>query len=168
MLRKGLMTKSALFLFCFVIGLYLRALAHVKVAFFEYRQSNGQIQSIEPGGRLYHVAIQYKDQWMNAHPFYGVQIVDHVQQIGKIYSIIEIDRNIAESDYMAQMGKLFSIQEGWESRKFTYCSKLVGQLLGIQPTLMKSGPGLGLSPDDLYKILKSVPHNEVFSCKALF
>jgi hypothetical protein len=153
----------------FILALIFSSIgfAKVQVAFFEYRTKDGQIYPIEIGGRLYHVAIQYKDKWLNAHPFYGVQLVDDVHQIGQLYSIIEIDREIPNGKFNAELGKKFSLDDPWKNSKTSYCSKLVAQILDISPTKMKSRKGWGISPDDLYGILKADPHNEARSCRGL-
>ncbi len=145
------------------------AQAKVTIAFFENRTSDGILYPIEPGGHLYHVAIQYHDKWLNAHPYFGVMIVDKVESIGQLYSLVEINVNIDESKYQKEFGKLFSIAEGWENSKTTYCSKMVAQILDIDPIPMKNGKGLGVSPDGLYATLQKYPHKERFSCnKILF
>ncbi|MDG0817685.1 hypothetical protein [Bdellovibrio svalbardensis] len=140
----------------------------VQVAFFEHRTKDGQLQPIEAGGQLYHVAVQYNDKWLNAHPYYGVQEVDDVRKIGDLYSIIEIDQDVPLEKYKAEFGKHFSISDYWENPKSTYCSKLVAQILDLSPTFMKNGNGWGISPDEVYKILSSKPHREVRSCTNLF
>ena len=155
-------------LFFLILFVNIKLLAQVKVAFFEYRQQNGQFVSIEPGGRLYHVAIQYQNKWMQAHPFFGVKIDEKLEHVGQLYSVIEINNLASEEYFKKQLRKKFSITDSWQNKNSTYCSKLVAEILNIQPTLMKNGQGWGLSPDDLYKILKQQPHVEVLSCRQLF
>lgn len=154
-----------LIIFILTLGLSSIGYCSVKVAFFVHRTKNGQIQPIETGGTFYHVAIQYSNQWLHAHPFYGVQVVDNVNDIGQLYSIIEVDRDISITRFKAEFGKSFSITDSWENKKSTYCSKLIAQILEISPTLMKNGNGWGISPDDIYIDLKNQKLQENIICK---
>lgn len=153
--------------FCLVFASSLAGAAS-RVAFFELRQKDGQLIPLEQGGHFYHVAIEVPGGWMHAHPFYGVQSVRDIQQLGQLYSIIQTDLNPDWKIAQTQVGKKFSLQDPWNDSKSTYCSKLVAQILNLPPTLMRNGQGWGLSPDDLYEILKNRPHLESKSCRGLY
>lgn len=159
---------TALISILLIMSLDARAIASVKVAFFEHRTKDGQLQPIEEGGHLYHVAIQNGEVWMNAKPYYGVHEVSDVRVVGDLYSVIEIPFTPAMEDFERQRGKTFNMHTDWRDVHTTYCSKLVAQILNIRPIPLKKGIGLGLSPDDLYLILKSGPHREVLSCRKSF
>lgn len=158
-------------LFClFGVIVLTSSLAHAKVqiAFFEKRNARGELTPIEPGGHLWHLAIQNQGQWMHAHPFFGVIEADDVRKVGQLFSVIEIDQDIPRERYEAERGKKFSMTDPWHSSETTYCSKLVAKILGIPPQPMLNEEGLGISPDDLYKILKAQPHREIRTCSGLF
>lgn len=154
------------FLIAFILS--SSSYAGVQVAFFEKRTKDGQLAPIEPGGHLYHVAIQIEDRWLESHPFYGVREVADLRQIGDLYSIVELDREVAIEKYRAEFGKPYSLADSWDSTKSTYCSKLVAQVLDIKPLQMKSREGWGISPDGLYRVLKRAPHREALSCSKVF
>lgn len=159
--------KTSLILTLFIAFTCHFADAKVKVAFFELKAQDGQYLSLETGGRLYHVAIQYGDRWLDAHPFEGVREVNDVHSLGHLYSVIELDRDIPSGKYIIEMGKTFSTTDEWSNNKTTYCSKMVAQILDIPPSQMTTRAGLGISPDRLYHALKREPHREVRTCSSI-
>lgn len=141
----------------------------VEVAFFTFRKPDGTVLELEPRGKFAHVAIRVGSQWMHAHPYRGVDFVDRLSQIGHEWTVLAND-NVQPLSLMnvARFTKLkYDSRFRWEAEDSTYCSKLVGQILKIDPlpaafevqawdhlrTEQREG-SLGLSPDDLFTILK--------------
>jgi len=144
--------------------------AQVRVAFFEMKDPTGVRVELEPGGQFFHVALQLKDgSWIHTHPYYGVQVVEDLRKIGEPKSMLAsaLWREIDREKIFHELGKPFDFKFRWFDPETTYCSKLVGQLLGLSP-LPSSFSGaiwksldldatnpVGLSPDDLFYLLLS-------------
>ena len=158
--------KRLWFLSIFMALTFHFADAKVQVAFIEWKQQDGTYLSLEPGGRLFHVAIQFEDRWLNATGYAGVHEVQNIHDLGQIYSVIELDRDIPRGKFLAEFGKKFSTEDAWSNKASTYCSKMVAQILDIAPSPMTSKMGLGVSPDRLYRALKAMPHREIKTCSA--
>ncbi len=150
--------------------------AATRVAFFQLRDANGTLVQLEPGGQFFHAALQLEDgRWIHSHPSNGVEIVNELERIGP-RAVILADEN-APSVSVAQaaeyLGLPFDFKYVWDDSHSSYCAKLIARLLNIQPQPMTfSGPfwngrqprerGLGLSPDDIYQILKSRDFAQTF------
>lgn len=161
---------------CFFLSLFCRSgFATIKVAFIEIRDHQGRIQQFEPGGRFAYVAISFQNQWLHAHPYRGVELVEF-SSLEKIGPVMPIEmRDIPELSYAQikdYLGKPYDATFSWEGDGH-YCSELVGKLLKILPKPMhfqspvwmqrKKNFGVGLSPDDIYKEI-----TQPVSCQRIF
>jgi hypothetical protein len=142
--------------------------AAVDVAFVEIRNYNGDLLQLEPNGQFAHIAISYKGKWLHSHPYRGVEIVSMaelekigtVKEILPVFDLSELDRTLVETF----LGKPYDANFSWDDESI-YCSELIGKLLRMEPEPMqfkaevwpeqfqKFRGKLGLSPDDIYKIL---------------
>ena len=129
--------------------------AQTTVYFFEYRMPNGQVYSFDPGGRFYHAALKYKDQVLEAHPFYGAHLTSDLDKVGHLVAILQSKKSVKNFDekVQAQLGKAFNLYSPWDDPTSTQCSKLIGQIIGVSPVLVEGG-NISLSPDTLYRELK--------------
>lgn len=137
------------------------------MAFFEYFSPQGELIQLEPGGRFFHVAILTEEGWLHSHPQKGVELVKDLDLISARRVILTNPQaqSLSRRDVRSYIGLPFDYSYNWEDPNSTYCSKLVGILLGIDPLPMDfsaehwSRSGLssthqvGLSPDDIYKTL---------------
>lgn len=147
------------------------SIASVKVAFFRSYDRNGKLIQLEPGGQFSHVAISYENQWLHVHPVRGVELIESLstlKDIGEVGEVLVVkDRpDLQSSDIENLLGLPYDFRFAWDNPKATYCSKLVGQLLEIQPSPMSFETDywkgreplphgeLGLSPDDIYLELR--------------
>lgn len=145
------------------------AQAGLSVAFFSQRDHQGRIVQYEQGGRFSHVALSYRGRWLHVSTTNGVELIDSLEMIrGAEIAEILTDHRADELD-AATVEKLLGLPYDtlfrWEDEGSTYCSKLAGTLLGIEPTPMTfTGNGwsffrglprgqLGLSPEDVYAAL---------------
>jgi hypothetical protein len=140
-----------LFLVITILCLNLSLQAGTTVYFFEHRNPNGDVYSFDPGGRFYHAALKYKNQIVQAHPYYGVQLTTNLTQVGHLAAALYSTKNVLNlsAKIQAQLGKKFSLYSDWNDPKTTQCSKLVGQIIGVSPVIVQGG-NLSLSPDLLY------------------
>ncbi len=146
----------------------LTASAVVEVAFIEMRTPDGKVLQLEKGGRFAHIAISYRGQWLHAHPFYGVEVVESekLERIGVIKEVLTVSELVSlDNEEVARfLGKPFDSSYSWSDEKI-YCSELVGKLLRLKPLPMdfsaevwperyrKLNGAPGLSPDGIYRIL---------------
>ncbi|MCB0390310.1 MAG: hypothetical protein KDD58_03415 [Bdellovibrionales bacterium] len=151
-----------LLIFCHVAS----ASKKIQVAFLEF-YNNGEIVSLEPGGRFGHVAISYKNGWIHSFPPYEVGFTTDLERFGKLAEIIELDAPAAfsEEELINSIGKPTTLISEWHDNDTTYCSKFVGQIIGIPPMrnnwkapIWQQFPPeeyieWGLSPDDIYNYL---------------
>lgn len=142
----------------------------MKVAFLESRDLQGHVIPLEPGGRFGHLAISFQNQWLHAHPFYGVQLAstDDLKKMGHLALILELpDRpELTWSQIQPFLGVPFDHKFSWSNESY-YCSELVGKILGLTPEPMdfslpiwppevqKYHGQLGLSPDDIFRKLST-------------
>lgn len=156
-------------LFILVFLLSFSVNAKVQVAFIEMKDYYGNVIELEPGGRFAHSAISYKGQWLQAHPYWGVELVsiEKIRKMGEIKEIIEVTNleELDEAKVKELLGKSFDHDYLWDDEKI-YCSELIAKLLGLAPKPMvfsetwpaayQAKNGLpGLSPDGVYQILSS-------------
>jgi hypothetical protein len=149
------------------------------VAFFEVHDKSGKPFQLEPGGRFMHVAIRYGDLWLHAHPKGGVSLIRDITMYGDETVILRDSRrpDPSFSTFVSWLGKPFDYSYRWGNPASTYCSRIVAEVLGIEPLIMdfssehwklhlgRNEGGLGLSPDDLYKILREAGWLEVHDCE---
>lgn len=148
------------------------------LSLFFVLQSNGAVLHFYSNPRvpqpLFHVTLEYKSYIYEADTRAGGHRmpVSHVPKLGDIR--IEIpDELVNEPALMGQMGRAFDFNFVWDNDK-TYCSKLVGIALDMEPTPMsfagthyvkyypkwleRNDPGL--SPDQIYEFGRQ---NEIFT-----
>lgn len=155
--------------FLLLILFPLLSFASVDVAFIEIRDPNGKLLRLEPDGQFAHIAISFEGKWLHSHPYRGVEAIStaELEKIGTIKEVLtvfepaELDRALVKKF----LGKPYDRAFSW-SNDSIYCSELVGKLLKIEPKPMHFAADvwpqqfqkfrglLGLSPDDIYKILK--------------
>lgn len=150
--------------------LFFSSLSHatVRVAFFRMYSSTGELLRLEPEGQFFHMAVQLADgQWLHSHPAKGVEIVPRLSAISSRAVVLtnEMWPSLTLADVQPYVGLPFDYRYNWSDSKSSYCAKLVANLLNIEPLPMTfadehwkgsqqaSLTGLGLSPDDLYRIL---------------
>lgn len=156
-------------IFCFSIP---DARAEVRVAFLELRDSRGKLVQLEPGGRFAHLAISVGEKWLHAYPGQGVSFttLEKLEKIGTVAEILVLRERagLREGDAAAYLGKAYDRRFSWDDSQI-YCSELVGKLLKLEPEPMsfqadhwKESPlagqargALGLSPDDIFRLLQS-------------
>jgi len=160
--------------------------ALIQVAFIEIKKPNGRILQLEPNGQYAHIAISYRDKWLHAYPYTGVELISRSQleKIGTIRSIVTISESdeLEEAQIKKFLGKPYDSQFSWGDDAI-YCSELVAKLLDLKPQAMLFGSDfwpdrfqslkedLGLSPDDVFYILKVQGYRtETFTlqCSKLF
>lgn len=159
--------------------------ASIRVAFLEMKNVQGETVQLEAGGQFVHVAISYKDRWLHAYPPKGVEEItsEELEKIGRIKVIL----NRSDADPLTEkqvrkfLGKPYDWSFSWGNESI-YCAELVGKLLNIEPLPMTFSSafwppiyrridGLGLSPDDLFKLLPSRGFEKTpggGSCKVVF
>ncbi|AFY01224.1 Hypothetical protein Bdt_1528 [Bdellovibrio bacteriovorus str. Tiberius] len=144
------------------------ALSAPKIAFFEARDAQGNLVTMEKGGRYLHVAISVGDKWLHAHPYWGVQLVNLLSDIGDPALIVtqEAAPDLTEKDIKQYLHQKYDTSYSWAAKDKTYCSKLLAQILNLPPTPMRFSGSiwknrnstapteLGISPDDIYRELK--------------
>lgn len=159
----------------------LSAHAAVSVAFFEFYSSQGELIQLEPGGRFFHVAVLTEEGWLHSHPQRGVELVKDLNHIGARRVILTNPQapSLTGPEIRPYMGLPFDFSYEWEDLHSTYCSKLVGVLLKIEPLPMdfsaehwkRSGLAstqrVGLSPDDIYRALRKRGFSVRKTCEGL-
>lgn len=156
--------------------------AKVQVAFIQMPGVDHRHVQLENQGQFAHVAISYKGQWLHTHPYWGVQLMtpEELSALGLI-RIIQLNNGLEPTDAEVKslLGKAYDQSFKWEGEKY-YCSKLVGKLLKMQPTVMKFDAAiwndkknlpkdeLGLSPDDIFFELIKKGAREVSMCTKSF
>ncbi len=154
------------------------AFAKVEVAFLEVRKWDGTLLQLEPNGRYAHVAIRVEGQWLQAHPQRGVELTNNFADIGKIAAILVNTEapNILRKDIQKFVGLPYDHKFNWADTHTSYCSKLVGQILGIPPRpMIFEGPAWagqidlpegapGLSPDGLFRDLLDRGYQRTSNC----
>jgi hypothetical protein len=156
--------------------------ATVSVAFFRMYTPTDQVIQLEPGGQFFHVAIQLADgKWVHSHPYKGVEIVSRLDMIGVPTVVLTKEQwpSVSEEQVKPYLGLPFDFTYNWTDAHSSYCAKLIGNLLHLEPLAMSFAgeywqgrehlqSGVGLSPDDIYAILKAMGFSEtaqVVSCK---
>lgn len=140
-----------------------------EVAFIEYHNEFGQPVQLEPDGRFMHVAIRVGGFWFHAHTHEGVALVESLEKYG--HRIVRLEHpgvpDPTPLQVLKWLGKPFDYTYDWRHPHATYCSRLVAEILKIEPRPMsfsaehwrqshhKPEGHLGLSPDDLYEILQA-------------
>jgi hypothetical protein len=149
-----------------LMGLALASLCSTaaEVAFLEVYYPDGERVQLEQGGHFAHIAIKYGKMWLHAHPDRGVDLVSDLHPFGIVRVIL---RNPSVPDPTAAqverwLGKAFDYSFSWNHALATYCTRLVAEILGINPKPMSFMSGhwqysrhkpigqVGLSPDDLF------------------
>jgi len=142
--------------------------ATLHVAFFKWVDTDGKLVQIEPDGKFGHVAIAYEDKWLHAHVFRGVELADSLEKIGIVSEVLKLDiaAPLTAEEIEPLLGLPYDRLYLWQNPEGTYCSKLVGKLLGLTPKPMSFSTSYwkqfkklppkdepGLSPDDVYEAL---------------
>ena len=150
-----------------LVGLGQHAQATIAVAFFQKHKSNGELEKFGPNEPFYHTALKVPGGWLNAHPYYGVEVMPTLRShsdVGQVAKILEINDNINVLAYQQYLGAPFDFQYQWGGSKF-YCTEVIGLVLGISPRPMTCDPHywpsnyvkyngqVGLSPMELYREL---------------
>ncbi|MBX9765731.1 MAG: hypothetical protein K2X47_00545 [Bdellovibrionales bacterium] len=176
------MTKPYLGVFWALLFLVSPTWAEVRIAFLEIKSPSGRSVILEPGGRYAHVAISIQDDWLHAHPLRGVEIIsdNSLHRLGSptILNVPWIPALTAEK-VLPFLGKPFDTTFSWSNGSGYYCSELVGKILGLEPTPMTftedAWPAefsdlrqsLGLSPDDIFKMLIAKLKSQPSHCSEL-
>ncbi len=143
--------------------------AEIRVAFFRCFDSQGKLVEFVPGGQFCHVAIGYRGGWLHAHPVYGVEWKQGLEEIKVAkYGLTLLRKSalsLSEKQVNPWLGVPYDPTFRWDTERATYCSKLVGKFLNITPKIMtfetpywknfKNLPEneLGISPDAIYSEL---------------
>lgn len=179
------MSKLALILIVALSVVGEFAEATIDVAFFRFRDARGQLVQLEPGGEFAHIAIRVGSRWLHARPYAGVELVDDLRTIGSDWVVLVDDRakQIAQSDIQKYLGLSYDSTFDWSDPDSSYCSKLVANILAIEPTaalfeaehwrkrgIPTKADAVGISPDEIFHILRSRgfrPHGRK-TCEDLF
>ncbi len=167
LLRREPDSKKVRVKFFLLVCLFAsNANAEIKVAFFRCYTPSLKAVQLTPGGKFCHVAISHNGGWLHAHPVDGVKWKKNLPEItgGRCENIL-IDISapaVPHEEVTPWIGKPYDASFRWETKEATYCSKLVGCLLKVPPTLMtfkspfwngfKDLPvnEVGISPDEIY------------------
>jgi hypothetical protein len=177
-------TKKIISFLCIIVIPQFSS-AEIEIVFFQHRDTNGNILSPETNGRFYHSAIKTDKGWLQAAPYSGVIIEKNLNKMtSKIAVIIKNDKLpvLTVKDYGPYLEIPFDFEYRWENPNQTYCSKLIANLLNIQPLPIKNSKvfsqtnkitindTIGLSPDDLYNILTTSGGFDIqeWKCRAVF
>jgi len=151
------------------------------VAFLEVHGNDGKPIQLEPGGRFVHVAIRHGRRWLHAHSHRGVELIDNLTDYGDDIVILQNPR-IPDPPFQAfdsWVGKPFDFKYIWNNPLATYCTRLVAELLRVEPSVMtfdasawklhryRAVGELGLSPDDLFEVLLERGFQPVDKCEQL-
>ncbi len=142
-------------------------LARIHLVFLSAKNQFGQPAMLEPNGRFSHVAFEIEGGFLHVHPQRGVEVTKDLSDLGDITEtlLIEAYPDLQSHHYANFLGQPYDRSYRWDSQDSTYCSKLIGQILGIPPGQMEFSSGhwrdqkglprgsLGLSPDDIYRFL---------------
>lgn len=161
--------KRLALLFPLAMLVSVSAHAAVLVAFIELRRTDGTLIQLEPGGRFAHIALSFNGRWLHAHPQRGTEVVDDqgLAQVGRVAEIINVTDRPEPSEAVVQniVGKPYDREYSWNDDRL-YCSELVAKILGLKPEPMKFDSSLwarefskyrgqlGLSPDDIFRLLR--------------
>lgn len=149
--------------------------ASIDIAFIEQLKPNGQTIKLEPNGLFAHIAISYQGYWLHSHPYRGVELISQsvLEKMGTIKTVITVSEkgSLKKKQIDKYLGKPYDSEFSWSDDKI-YCSELIAKLLKINPQPMtfdielwpksfqNSQNQLGLSPDDLFHILKRYGYQE--------
>jgi hypothetical protein len=126
----------------------------------------GRLMQLEPGGRFSHVAIEFKGQWLHAHPARErPEVTDAIEHFGRnpVHLANPEFPEPTDAQVATYLNKNYGYELEWrDGDDTTYSARLVGELLGIRPRpayflaeiwgrFVGQG-GLGLSPDDIFEI----------------
>jgi hypothetical protein len=139
--------------------------ARVEVAFLKALKPDGTPVQLEPGSTYSHVAISYRNRWLQVHPYRGVELVDTngLKEMGSLTTIIEIpDRDEPSPEFVQKVvGTPYDWTFSWDGPRY-YCSKLVGKFLHLHPLPMNFNADIwpprfheynglpGISPQGVY------------------
>ena len=162
--------KSQLLFYSLVFGCLClvitpqRSFAKVQLIFLSQKTASGELVQFEKNGQFIHSAISFQNKWLQAHPYYGVQLVSlsEVLKMGTDSQIMTLDDvpDLTESDILPFLGKKFDRDYSWDDDRI-YCSELLAKLLNIPPKPMFFDPKLwpahyqklngepGVSPDEI-------------------
>ncbi len=147
----------------------VRASTNITVAFLQLKTPDGQVLQFEKNGQFAHTAISYRGQWLQAHPYRGVEVVSYAKlnEMGSITKLVTVSDvpELTPDRVEKLIGKPFDRYFSWDDDRY-YCSELVGKLLNLEPEPMsfdadywppdyqKYQDQPGLSPDDIYRLLR--------------
>jgi hypothetical protein len=159
--------------------------AAVEVAFFQYINKDGKVMSFEKDGIFYHSAIKTKDGWLSSSVF-GVHLYQSVNAVSSnlaaIITLPHLD-DLSTSVYIKYLNLPFDRSFKWDDPNSTYCSKLVANLLNIDPLPMSNSTAktdvgevhfddtVGISPDDLFRIINEKNSSSILTkwkCHSIF
>ena len=114
------------------------ARAEIQVAFFSTPSKSGKAVEFEPGGQYSHVAISYNGGWIHASPVRGVEFVQSLEKIGHVSRVLSNSSipGLSTLRVARLLGLPYDRTFAWNRKESTYCSKLVGELLGVTPLPM--------------------------------
>ncbi len=128
--------------FFFLLSLLTTLANAVDIAFFIRTRPDGTLEVYEEGTQFSHVAIRVGDQWLEAHPYYGVHLTQNNSNMGTI-SRIYSDHTIPEpnQDFLDKvLGKKYFLFADWYDPEVFNCTKLVAMYLDIEPNPMSFDP----------------------------
>lgn len=152
----------------FVLLYHTLCLAEVEVLFVQKKDFQGNVVRLQPHEDFYHVALVTPYGLLNARPYYGVEFLNSLDDLGyPDYSVtvLRLSGDIKYQQYHHYLGLPYDSEFDWDD-KAIYCSELVAKILNIAPSPMRfegdhwprrlrDKQGLpGLSPDLLFHKLR--------------
>lgn len=119
--------------------------AQIKIAFIKVYKPDCSLLYLESNFEYSHVAISYKDGWLNAHPKHGVQFTSLLEEL----DFPKIEYHIIENPFMPELteqevgrfiGKPYNNLYDWYANDKYYCTELIAKLLDVPPKPMFFDP----------------------------
>src|SRR5215207_9153635 len=88
----------------------------LEIAFFVKYDAEGNLEVYEKEGPYSHVAMKVGDQWLNAHPYRGIELTDDLSGMGEIVEIFS-HPDVPEpgNEFLDKvLGKRFFIFADWD------------------------------------------------------
>jgi hypothetical protein len=142
-----------------------RAVSVVDVCFFVDQQRPSRHQP--HFGKFFHVAIRLDQNWLQAHPYYGIHVGSYTPYLGP-YTVLRNESLNIEPQYILNQYSqcTFELYSGWSNPQTTNCSNFIAKVLGVEPVHHGGDIETGFSPEELYDSLQTHHGFKPFSLKS--